>query len=351
MSRKEKPKTDSSALSKILLIRLRRIGDVVMTTPAIAALKEALPQASLSYIIEEPYRRLVEGHPLLDKVIVIPSGRSLADFLRFVRQIRREKYDIVIDFHGGPRAFLLALFSGAKLKVGYKLKYKGFIYDIRVPRTRKDGRIHSVESHAELVKAMGITLLEPLPSLLLPQARREEKERIDNFWAENDLEPARVIILHIGAGNEFRDWGAENLIEAANMLAHLPGIRIILVGSTKDRAREEEILAQTQAPLLSLVGKANLSELLEVIGRSALFVGPDSGPMHIAAATATPIVALFGPTLPANFAPWRAKAILIEKELECRPCKQRRCLTEDFRCLRNIEPAEVFEACQKFLQA
>jgi len=322
-----------------------------MTTPAIAALKEAIPRASLSYVIEEPYRRLVEGHPLLDKVIVIPSGQSRTGFLRSVKQIRREKYDIVIDFHGGPRAFLLALFSGAKLKVGYDLKYKGFIYDVRVPRTRRDGRFHSVESHADLIKAVGITLREPLPPLLLPQPRKEEKERIDNFWAENGLEPTRVITLHIGAGNEFRDWGAQNLIELADMLARLPGIRIILVGSAEDREREEEILAKIQAPLLSLVGKANLSELLEVIGRSALFVGPDSGPMHIAAAAATPIVALFGPTLPANFAPWRAKAILIEKELECRPCKQRRCLTEDFRCLRSIQPAEVFEACQKFLQA
>lgn len=351
MSRKEKPKIDSSALSRILLIRLRRIGDVVMTTPAVAALKEALPRASLSYVIEEPYRRLVEGHPLLDKVIVVPSGQSLAAFLRSVRQIRKEQYDIVIDFHGGPRAFLLALFSGAKVKVGYDLKYKGFIYDIRVPRTRRDERFHSVESHAGLVKAMGIPLREPLPPLFLPQPRKEEKEKIVNFWAENGLESARVITLHISAGNEFRDWGAQNLIELANMLARPPGIRIILVGSAEDREREEEILAKIQAPVLSLVGRANLSELQEVIRRSALFVGPDSGPMHIAAATATPIVALFGPTLPANFAPWRAQAILIEKELECRPCKQRRCLTEDFRCLRNIQPAEVFEACLKVLQA
>ena len=80
-------------------------------------------------------------------------------------------------------------------------------------------------------------------------------------------------------------------------------------------------------------------------------VGPDSGPMHVAAATATPVVALFGPTLPANFAPWRAQAVLIERELACRPCKQRECLSEDFRCLRRIEPAEVFAACRKFLSA
>ena len=349
MNRKEKQKVDLSALHKILLIRLRRIGDVVMTTPSITALKEALPEVSLSYVIEEPYRRLVQGNPHLDRVIILPSGQGFFDFIRSARRIRKEKYDAVIDFHGGPRASLLTFFSGAKLKAGYKLKYKRFIYNIRIPRSRKNGYFHSVENHLNLVKALGIILGEPLPPLFVPQARKEETEKVERFWAENNLEAAKVIVLHIGAGNEFRDWGAENLTELANMLTRLAGVRIILVGEVKDIEREEEILRKTQSPLLSLVGNANLIELREHISRASLFVGPDSGPMHIAAATSTPIVALFGPTLPANFAPWRAKAILIEKELACRPCKQRRCLTEDFRCLRSIKPTEVYEACQKFL--
>jgi heptosyltransferase-1 len=319
-----------------------------MTTPSITALKEALPKASLAYVVEEPYSRLVEGNPLLDKVITLPSGQGFIDFLRSVRRVRREKYDVVVDFHGGPRASLLTFLSGAKLKVGYDLKYKSFIYDIRIRRSRQDGYWHSVEGHLNLIKALGLAPDEP-PPLSLPQPRQEEKEKVERFWVESSLQGAKVIVLHIGAGNEFRDWGANKLVELTNMLTRLAGIKIILAGSAKDRDREEEILKKSQAPLLSLVGKANLIELKEVISRAALFIGPDSGPMHIAAATATPIVALFGPTLPANFAPWRAKSILIEKELACRPCKQRSCLTADFRCLRSIEPAEVHEACLKLL--
>ena len=349
LNRKEKRKIDPSALHKILLIRLRRIGDVVMTTPAIAALKQALPGASLSYIVEEPYARLVQGNPNLDNVIALPPGQNFVGFLRFCRQIRREKYDAVIDFHGGPRASVLAFLSAAKLKVGYELKYKNFIYDIRIPRSRRDGYFHSVESHLNLVKALGLAVGEPPPPLFIPPAQKEEEEKVERFWTENRLAGAKVAVLHIGAGNEFRDWGADNFIELANRLTGLAGVRIILVGSAKDLEKEEEIQRKSRMPLLSLVGKANLIELREVIRRASLFVGPDSGPMHIAAATSTPIVALFGPTLPENFAPWQAKAILIQKDLECRPCKQRRCLTEDFRCLRSIEPTEVYEACQKFL--
>jgi len=108
-------------------------------------------------------------------------------------------------------------------------------------------------------------------------------------------------------------------------------------------------LKKSKRSPLSLVGKLNLREVKELISYSSLFVGPDSGPMHIAASTSTPIVALFGPTLPANFAPWQAKAYLIEKKFDCRPCKQRQCIHEDFRCLRSITPEEVYQACLRLI--
>lgn len=348
MSRKERPRIEPSTLNRILLIRLRRIGDVVMTTPAITALKKSLPHASLTYIVEEPYRRLVEGNPRLDRVISLPPDQAFIDFLRFIRRLRREKYDALIDFHGGPRASRIAFLARARVKVGYKLKYKNFIYDIRLPRSRKDGYFHSVENHLNLVKALGIAVSEP-PPLELPPARPEEKERIDAYWVENDLEGKKTVVLHIGAGNAFRDWGADNLAALSDLLTGRSEVRVILVGSAGDKAREKEILGTIRRPVLLLVADLNLIELRELLGRAALFVGPDSGPMHIAATTRIPIVAMFGPTVPANFAPWGAKSTLIEKDLDCRPCKQRRCLTEDFRCLRTITPEEVFPACLKHL--
>ncbi len=348
MSRKERPRTEPSTVNKILLVRLRRIGDVVMTTPAVTAIKKSLPQASLTYIVEEPYRRLVEGNPRLDCVISLPPDQRLLDFLGFIRRLRRLKYDALIDFHGGPRASRIAFLARARMKVGYKLRYKNFIYDIRLPRSRKNGYFHSVENHLNLVKALGIAVSEP-PPLELPTARPEEKERIDAYWAENDLEEKKAVVLHIGAGNAFRDWGAENLAALAGLLAGRSGVRVILVGSAGDKAREEEILGTVRQPVLSLVAALNLIELRELLGRAALFVGPDSGPMHIAAAVGTPIVALFGPTLPENFAPWQAKATLIARDLDCRPCKQRRCVTGDFRCLRSILPAEVYDACLNYI--
>lgn len=349
MSRTERRRTEPVALNKILLIRLRRIGDVVMTTPTAAALKNALPHASLTYLVEEPFRRLVEGHPHLDHVLSIPVNQNFRDFWRLIRKIRREKFDAVIDFHGGPRASRITMLSGAKVKVGYELKHKGFIYNIRVPRSGKGGRVHSVVNHLNLVKALGIAVAEPTAPLVLPPARPEETEKIRRFWVDNKLEGSKLVVLHIGAGNEFRDWGEEKLSSLVKMLSQAPDVRVVLVGAEADRARAQAIQRDNPLSALSLVGEINLIELRELITGASLFIGPDSGPMHVAAATSTPIVALFGPTVPANFAPWQARATLIEKALDCRPCRQHRCLTDDFRCLRTITPEEVLAACLKHL--
>ena len=351
MNRKDQPKPSLSSPRKILFIRLRRSGDIVMTTPAVAALKRALPHVSLTYIVEEPYRRLIEGNPDIDGIILIPPHQGLISFLGFILRVRREKFDIVIDFHGGPRASRITWLSRAGLKVGYELKGKGFFYDIRVPRNREGAPIHSVENHLNLVRAAGVEVNAPWPQLILPAARKEEKERIDKLWKDHRLQGAKVVVLHIGAGNKFRDWGAPNLGELAGHLAGLPGVRVVLVGSGEDVPRAEEVRKKSPESALSLAGELNMIELREVIGRATLFVGPDSGPMHIAATTATPIAALFGPTLPANFSPWQAEATIIAKDLDCRPCKQRRCLTEDFRCLQGITVDEVFMACRPYLCA
>lgn len=350
MNRKDRPKASLPSSRKILLIRLRRIGDIIMTTPAVAALKQALPHASLTYIVEEPYRCLVEGNPDIDKIFLIPPRQGALSFLSLIRRIRREKFDTVIDFHGGPRASRIAWLTRATLKVGYEVKHKGFIYDIRVPRSRGGAPIHSVENHLNLVRAAGIEVNEPWPRLTLPGPRKEETERIDKLWANHRLPGAKVVVLHVGAGNEFRDWGAPNLGALAERLAGMPGVRVVLVGSGEDVPRAEEVRKKSPESALSLAGELNMIELREVISRTALFVGPDSGPMHIAATTSTPIVALFGPTLPANFSPWQAEATIIAKDLDCRPCKQRKCVTEDFRCLQSITVDEVLKACLPYLE-
>jgi len=320
-----------------------------MTTPAVTALKENLPNASLTYLGEEPYRELFEGNPHIDNIFVIPKKQNIKDFIALIHQIRREKFDALLDFHGGPRASWLTLFSNAKLKVGYNIKNKGFLYDIKIPRSPVKGQIHSVENHINLVRAIGINV-DSLPPLLIPNAAKEEKKKIADFIHEIKLQGSKIVILHIGAGNRFRDWGKDNIVALTNLFSGNSNVQIILIGASGDEERAKEIIRESKSKIVSAAGKLGLRELKELISQASLFIGPDSGPMHIAATTETPLVIYFGPTLPAHFSPWKAKANIIEKDFDCRhTCRQKECLYEDFRCLQTITPQEVYNTCQKYI--
>ncbi len=321
-----------------------------MTTPSLSILREHCPEAKITYVVDEPYLELVEGHPALDKVIALPKKLKAKDFLHHIRKIRKNRYDVLIDFHGGPRASLLAFFSKAKLKIGYKIKYKHFIYDIAVSREPEEGFIHSVEGHVNLVKELGISP-SSIPKPNLPPRKSLEAERVQRILRRNHCQGYKLITLHISAGNEFRDWGREKFIALTDLFAGMHDVKVILIGGEDDRQPGEEILQKSSIALVSLVGQLSLMEMRELISISTLFVGPDSGPMHIASSTDTPIVAMFGPTLPAHFAPWEARATLLEEDLDCRPCRQRTCVYKDFRCLRNISPEDVYQACLAYIQS
>ncbi len=361
MSPTGRPRPDPSALKKILLIRLRRIGDVVMTAPAVALLKQFVPGASLTYLIEEPYRRLVEGLPGVDLVLAVPVKQDRRTFLGLLKKIRAERFDAVLDFHGGPRASWITAFSGAGRKVGYAIRGKRFLYDVRVPRRPDQGTLHSVQTHAALVRALGFEFADgEIPPIELPIPTEEERRRVDGLMREAGLETGRFAALHIGAGNAYRDWGKENHAALVRLLGRRPGLRFALIGGPGDRPRQAAVIEQAArmpagveaGRIAGFAGRLNLIETKELISRAGLFAGPDSGPMHIASSTRTPIVALFGPTSPAHFSPWRTEGRLtiLQKELDCRPCRQRGCVTNDFRCLTGIGPPDVAMACEKWLE-
>ena len=178
-----------------------------------------------------------------------------------------------------------------------------------------------------------------------------EAGAMERLLFSRNLESKGYIVLHIGAGNEFRFWGADNLKSLLDLLLSETGYPVVLVGGEEDRSTARTLLKGREGErLISLAGEIGLKQLHRLISDAALFIGPDSGPMHIASSTSTPIVAIFGPTVPDVFGPWQARASILERDLECRPCRQRRCETEDFRCLRSTTPEEVFRACRTYLE-
>lgn len=339
---------------KILCLRLRRIGDIVLTTPALMALKTAWPESEVHYLVEKPYAQLIEHHPGVDQAIIVPPKPSILEFMSLLRRLRREKYDFIIDFHGGPRAFSIVLFTPAQQKIGYRLPGKHWFYDFSIPRGSEAQPIHSAENHLNLIRALGREVIS-LPPLTLPEPLPAEKEKVHHLLAQHSLHAKNFLVLHVGAGNEFRHWGQDNLslfLQLQNQ--QKPSFPLCLVGGPEDKPSAQllmdQLKSQPSVSVLNLVNAFSLRELYYFFQQALLFIGPDSGPMHLAAAAGLPLVVYFGPTLPAHFGPWQAKATILERPYNCRPCRQRHCTLDNFPCLRTISPQEVWQAVNQMVE-
>jgi lipopolysaccharide heptosyltransferase II len=350
---------------KILLIRLRLIGDVVFTTPAIAALRRHFADAHITYLVEPAAEPVVRHNPHIDTVIVAERPRGLRRIfydVQLSRRLRRERFDVVIDFHGGPRSAWLTWATGAARRIGYGVPGRGWAYTERVPWSRAlVPPRHSVLNQWDLLTRLGLAApARDANPVEMPEAADAVTTVRTRLAAAGIADDDRLVVMHVSAGNPFRRWPAEHFADVAAGLAREESARrIIITSGPSESGAADAIAAAAQQRAgasgrrIVRCGEFDLSELRALVGRAALYIGGDSGPLHVAATTGVPIVALFGPTLPERSMPWRAAtapAIAIDAgPLPCRPCHQRRCEPGDFRCLTGVEPKRVLAAAEQLL--
>jgi len=326
--------SEKRKIKNILVIRLRKIGDIVLTTPSLVAIKKLFPEATLDYLVEESYKELIINHPFVDKAIIVNKSDNI-----FKVRKKLNNYSIIYDMHGGPQASLITLLSKAKIKVGYINRYRSFVYDFKIPRRFENKIIHSVENQLNLVRSTGYDGNIP-EKTILPEPTKQTKQKLDKILKKNNQNHDYAVI-HIGAGNSFRDWGRENyrqLLEKLIFNSFTP----VLIGGQDVFERSLEFESKFKNQLINLTNKLSLMGLKYVIQLSKVFFGVDSGPMHIASSTETPIVAIFGPNIPQISGPWRNKnVIIIQRTMDCRPCNQKKCIYGDIRCQKSIKPKEV----------
>jgi ADP-heptose:LPS heptosyltransferase len=303
----------------------------------------------------------VANNPHLDEVIIAPNAGLWAD-LALIRQLRAARFDLVIDFHGGPRASLLAWLSGAPDRLGYEVVARSWMYTQRVARPRALRPRHSVENQWDLLTALGIPPPDPtaypVEMLVDPAAARAVDARLLSAGLQAG-EP--LIVIHVSAGNPFRRWPiAAFAALVTGLITGDPHRRVIVTSGPSDRQAAGQVIAEARALLSEADGAHavscddfSLAELRALVDRAALYIGGDSGPLHVAATSGVPIVGLYGPTLPARSAPWRSADRVAEAvevpDLPCRPCDQRVCAPGDFRCLTWVEPEQVIAAAERAL--
>jgi len=347
---------------RILLSRLRLIGDVVFTTPLIHGLRQRFPDADLTYLVEPAAEPVVVHNPHLTSVVVLPYRRGVARFtddLTIAARLRRARFDIAIDLHGGPRSAWLTWASRAPMRIGYAIAGRTWMYTHVVPRSPDLTPRHSVANQWDLLAPLGIEPCDP--------SRDPVEMREDAAAASRVIERLRsagidtrhaLVVVHVSAGNPFRRWPASSFQELVVALGRRdPRRRIVLTSGPSDAQAAQAIAdaARTElgplADTVSDLGDLDLAELRALVARADVYIGGDSGPVHIASTTTTPIVELLGPTLPERSRPWRDdrwySEVVDAGRLPCRPCHQRTCVPGDFRCLTMITPAQVMEAAER----
>lgn len=350
---------------QILLVRLRLIGDVVFTTPAIRAVRRRYPDARVTYLVEAQAAPVVRGNPHLDDVMVVRRSRGIAriaDDWQLGRALARRRFDLVIDFHGGPRGSWLTWLTGARQRVGYQVAGRSWMYTTAVERPRELRPRHSVENQWDLLAALGISpptpAGDPLEMAEDPAARASVEARL----AHAGIGPGTpLVVMHVSAGNPFRRWPADSFAAVAAGLVQADATRAVVLTSGPSESETAEAVGQAARALagpaladrIVRIGEFDLVELRALVGRAALYIGGDSGPLHIAGTTRTPVVGLFGPTLAVRSLPWRDPAVpslgVEPGPLPCRPCDQRACVPGDFRCLTQTPPRRVIDAAEQAL--
>lgn len=311
---------------------------------------------------------MVAANPELDDVIVVARSRGwqrLKDDIGLARQLRARRFDAAIDLHGGPRSSWLTWTSRAPVRVGYDVPGRTWMYTHIAHRPRVLRPRHSVENQWDLLAALDPAFAagpDPAADRVVMPVDRSAADAVGRqLRALGVPEGARIAVVHVSAGNPFRRWPEAAFADlATGLIARHPDLWVLLTAGPSDRAAVARVLAATRARTGASADRVvdaegwPLAELRALMDRAALYVGGDSGPLHIAATSDVPVVGLYGPTLKERSAPWRPREIptasIDVENLPCRPCDQRVCAPGDFRCLSGIAAARVLDAAEALLE-
>ncbi|MDE2824867.1 MAG: glycosyltransferase family 9 protein [Gemmatimonadota bacterium] len=343
---------DAPKAKRILISRLRFIGDVVLTTPVIRALKRHYAEAELYYLAEAGPAAVLARNPYLEEVIALPDellpGRSVltrcGEQLRFLRDLRKRRFDLVIDLFGNPRSALLTLATGARLRVGYDVRGRGAAYNVKI---RRSDALRVVDAYLDAVRTIGVPVEDDHTEV---HFSAEDAAWADSWLAERDVDgDRRIAALNPGASWPAKTWSAGRFAELARRMIEALNLRVLLVAGPGQREAMAG-LADMAGHACPVVETASLTRLAALIRRCDLFVSNDCGPMHIAAAVGTPTIGLFGPSNPRIWFPYSQAEGHVALEAGADDCCGRDFCVRPVPCIESISPCQVLEAVESVLR-
>lgn len=332
---------------KIVVRTPNWLGDTLMALPAIEALRRHDPEVDIRIAAPPWIREIFSGPEAGFRMFPETADEREKDPLRPTAAVRAARFDAGLLLTNSFGSALTLARAGIRERWGYDRDGRGLLLTRRVRYRRRDEAVHMVRYYLDLMDGLGIPAIPPEIRLTVTP---EEAARGRALLASAGLDPGRpLIVLHPGAAyGPAKRWPAERFAALAGILQDRRGVEIAVTGTDQDRALAAEIRPGLRRPAADLTGRTSLRELLAVAAAAAVFVTNDSGPMHMANAIRTPVVALFGPTDPAVTAPFHEPRVVLKTEAVCWPCLYRQC-PYDHRCLTGISAEEAAAAVEGFL--
>lgn len=343
--------------SRILIVRLSAIGDVIRTLPAVHLIRKVLPEAYLGWTVESAPYSLIKGHPEIDRFFVFPKKQiqqaiKKADFKEakrlleeFGAELKAEQFEIAIDMQNLFKSGVVTLLSGAKTRIGYGLSREGSKFFLTHPITppyRSHQMMQFVDWQMELVRRLDVADGEV--DFVLPDYSPEETA-VNQFLKEHEI-AGDYFCLAPGTSWSNKSWTAAGMAGLADRLSEYGPV--LIIGSELDRKIATQVLELAKTDPIDTIGLFNLRELAVLLKKAKFYLGGDTGPMHLAVAVGTQVFAWFGPTSPKVHGPYQEGAVVFKLNLSCQPCNKRKC--DSKKCLQDLELETVWGKVEQFLK-
>ena len=332
------------AVSRIMVRMPNWIGDAVMATPALAAIRRTFPRAQVTVVANPLVAELFVAHPDCDRVIRFDkhsSHKGVKGLWQFCRMLRRERFELAVLLQNAFEAAAMALLAGIPRRAGYRTDGRGLLLTDGVPAVDRKHGLHHVDYYLAMLRQLGID--SDQRELRLALTPDEER------WAAATLGAGDWVAINPGASyGAAKRWIPERFAAVADALASAYGFKIVLTGGPGEAEIGADIAAAMHSQVRNLIGGTSVRQLMAVLASCRMVITNDSGPMHIAAAFGVPIVAVFGPTDHATTSPASDHCRIVRKEVDCAPCLLRECPT-DHRCMTRITSEDVLAAARDLL--
>ena len=332
---------------RILAVRIDCMGDVVVSTPVVQALRKAYPDAYIAMMVRPAWRGLLEGNPYLDDILVYDKDRThrgILSTIRFAWQLRSYRFDTAFVLNPRTRSHWFTYLAGIPVRIGFNSK-NGWLLSHRIPLRKQEGLKHEAEYVMELLQFLNLKNLECQPFV---PVSAESKNHIDELLKNFQVGTSeRILAIHPSSSCLSRRWMLERFAELADRFIEGHGVKVVLIAGPSEEVFADQVEKNMRNQPINLAGKLSLADMIALLKRCCVLVSNNSGPAHVAAALGTLVVSIFGANQPGlgatRWRPLGPNHIVLQKDVGCKVCLAHDCDIQ-FRCLTELSVDEVYQA-------